>query len=407
MSHAFFAPSAAHRWINCPGSMAFEANQKDGGSSDYADDGTASHTWGAMCLTSGQDAEYFIGTSQVINGKTYTMDEERASYVQMYVDDVRRRAMNGHLLVERYVPIPDFGEDQGGTPDARIIVPSEKLYIVEDLKYGTGERVYAENNAQGLSYVLGGLPDAELFGEIERFMFVVHQPRLGHVDEWEFTRKELNEFRERAVRAIGEAGHAMVLAENDPDLMLYLNPGAHTCRWCRAKAACPKLAAYVAEEVRADFETIHADGPVMPAGNAQLAKAANALPLVELWCKGVRAELWSAVSAGQEVIGPDGKPFKIVAGNAGKRVWSDEAAAEAALLGQLSEDKVYAPRKIITAPAADKLLNKKKTKKLWEDVFEPMITRQKSKPQLVPGSDPRPPYSGAADAADFEEISDD
>ena len=42
-AHARLSPSAAVRWINCPGSVALSAVCPPAGSSDYADEGTAAH----------------------------------------------------------------------------------------------------------------------------------------------------------------------------------------------------------------------------------------------------------------------------------------------------------------------------------------------------------------------------
>jgi hypothetical protein len=386
--------------------MAFPQNHEQGDSSEFADDGTASHKLASWCLETGKDAASWTGGGIPVGDRMFEVTPERAAFVQVYVDDVRRRALGGHLFIEHRVELSAFGPDQFGTADAVIVQPEQKLLIVEDLKYGMGVKVYAKDNAQGLSYVLGALPEAELLADVDQYLFVVNQPRLGHIDEWTFGRAELDEFRGHAVRAIEDAGHAMALAPGDSDLALYLNPSDKTCRWCRAKTVCPKLAKYIEDEVRADFETISSTPPPVPTGAGQLSRAAIALPLVQQWCKAVQSELWSSVAGGQQIIGPDGQPFKIVEGDEGKRQWRDAEAAEAMLLGQLDPEKAYEPRKIITAPAAAKLLNKAKTKQLWEDAFVPLIERKKGQPQLVYGSDERPPYSGAASIEEFnDEIS--
>lgn len=399
--------------------MAFPENQVEGGSSTFADDGTASHHWGALCLSNGLDpkmcgedinAEDFLGETQTINGKPYTMDETRASFVQQYIDDVRRRAIGGSLFVEYKIDLSDLlGEDQGGTGDAIIFAPKNNL-VCEDLKYGTAEKVFAkydgEINYQLGLYLIGALKDAELMGrKIKTVTGVISQPRLGHVDEHTIPVAELQLLAKKATDAVRIAGIAMIGTETER--LAYLNPGEKQCRWCRAKANCPALAKYVADQVRADFETIFAEPPVAPRDTNKLALAHVAVPLIEQWCKAVKAEVWKLVSGGTPVRGPDGLPYKIVDGKQGKRAWTDKAAAEAALLGQLPHDKVYEPREIITAPAAAKLLDKKKTEALWTDLFKPLIKNAAGQLSLVPGSDPRPPASNAAGAGEFEDESDD
>jgi Protein of unknown function (DUF2800) len=385
MTHSLFAPSSAHRWINCPGSLTFPENQEAGPSSAFADDGTASHAWAAEALLYGW---CLLGSVREINGKTYTLDEERRDFIEIYVNDVVRRAIGGTLFVEHWVDLSHLlGEDQGGTCDAGIILGDQ--IIVEDLKYGTGEKVYASydgkiNPQLGL-YLLGLLEDARLLGhEIKTATGVICQPRLGHIDEFTVSIDELEAFgREAEVATYPESNK--------------LNPSDRTCRWCRAKSKCPALAAFVAKEVALDFEDV-----AEPAAPNDLARAYRAVPLVTQWCKAVEAEVVKQVTEGKEVIGPDGKPYKFVQGDEGRRQWTDEAAAEAALVGQLA-DKAYAPKKIITAPAAAKILDKKSTKALWADVFSPLIQRARGRAMLVQGSDPRPAYNNVATAEDFAE----
>jgi hypothetical protein len=177
-----------------------------------------------------------------------------------------------------------------------------------------------------------------------------------------------------------------------------LSPGDHQCRWCRAKAKCPALAQFVADEVRADFDSTE----VPPPDTAKLAQHFAAVPLIEQWCAAVTAEVTNLVASGALVPGSDGKPLKFVEGKAGSRKWTDEKAAEAALIGQLGP-KAYTEPKIITAPAAAKLLDKKATKKVWADVFEPLIRRESGKPVLALGSDTRAPIAVSA-KDDFDNV---
>jgi len=88
------------------------------------------HHWGSEALLNRPGK---IGDVQIINGKEYTLDEERAARIQGYVDDVRRRSSGGHLLVEIQ---SELSADVGGTADAAIVLPAKRLGVVEDLKDG-------------------------------------------------------------------------------------------------------------------------------------------------------------------------------------------------------------------------------------------------------------------------------
>lgn len=450
MSHSYRSPSKSHMWMHCYGAPAQPENQQAEQSSTFADNGTASHTLGAWALETGFDCEDYPHSEIVVNGAPYAVDDERREFVQSYVDDVRRRAMGGVLFIEHRVDLSAYigtercepcegtgvgnGEKmggvcnacdgngevpQGGTADAVIILPEKKLLIDEDLKYGT-EKVYASYehkgkrliNTQCGNYLLGLLDDAELLGyEIETAVAVIHQPRLGHIDEFEISVAELREFGERVKEAAALGDQALVLGPDDPKFQDYLHADYHICRWCAAKARCEKLAAFVQTEVRADFEDIQeslGSTPLpVPASTEHLSRAYVVLPLIELWVKAVKAALWKGVQAGS-VLGPDGDPLKFVVGKDGKRFWAKDskAMAEGLMVGQIGEE-AYWPREVITAPAFEKLLKKKLKKafpEMWKDVFAPLIDRAKPSIAIAPSYDPRPTY-GSADASEFEDES--
>ena len=411
-AHSVFSPSKAHMWMECPGSFAFPANTtNDGKSSTFADDGTASHNLAARCLESGEDAEYFLGTKSTINGNDYVTDEERAGFVQVYLDLVRQHAIGRELFIEHRIDLSYWlGSGEGGTLDAGII--GKGIVEVIDLKYGTGEKVFASyespmgttlpNHQLGL-YAAGLLRDAELLGYhwIPKVRLIVCQPRLYHIDEKEFTAEEIMTLADRATAESNLAATAMASTPAQATALMF--PSEKTCRWCKAKSQCPKLAAYVVEQTRADFDTIAAEPPVVDNNPESLSRNMIAVPLVEQWCASVRIAVHNTVAEGGEVIGTDGLPMKFVEGKLGSRKWIDEVAAEAALVGQVGP-KAYQPQRVITAPQAAKLLDKKKTAALWTDIFEPMIHKPPGKPQLALGSDERPTYTGAAAGDEFEEI---
>ncbi len=160
------------------------------------------------------------------------------------------------------------------------------------------------------------------------------------------------------------------------------------------------------EETAAGFDVIAEEPPVVPVNAPQLAKAMLAVPFVSDWCRAVMAKANEMVAAGIDIIGPDAKPYKFVEGKLGDRKWADDAAAEDALTGILG-DKAYQPQKILTASGASKMLDKAKTKAVWNDVFVPLIKRAPGKPMLVLGSDPRPAFSPASGSDEFDEVGED
>jgi hypothetical protein len=398
--------------------MSWPQNTSDMDSSSvYADDGTASHTWSALTLKANLTSVHaFVGKKETINGVDYECTAERADYCDVYVNKVRQLAMGGILFVEHWVDLSIIlGEGQGGTADAGIIIPRKRTVIAADLKYGVGEKVDAgyldENNElqpnqQLALYALGLIFDAMLLGvEVEHVILCIVQPRLNHIDEKEFTVAQIMELSEKARNAVVRAGEAMIVPRKE--LTPYMNPGIKTCRWCKAQTECVALQKFVAEQVRMEFSDINeANEPPIPQGDVDLAAAGRALPLIMQWCKSIQAAITERVAANAQIIGVDGRPLKFVEGEKGDRKWVDPVAAEAALLAVLGPEKTYT-RKMLTAPAAGKILNKKATKAQWEDQFEPLIKRAPGRPVLALGSDPRPPYSHQAGAHEFSDIDED
>lgn len=134
-----FSPSAAERWMTCPGSVEACLGLPND-SSAYADEGTAAHYMGEQILR-GVEGKSLVG-KKAENGVEMTADMllEVTKYVN-YVQDVVK-ATGGTLLVEQRLPLVDItGEDAHGTSDVVILAGDE--IIVIDLKYGMGVKVDA------------------------------------------------------------------------------------------------------------------------------------------------------------------------------------------------------------------------------------------------------------------------
>ncbi|MFI4971318.1 MAG: DUF2800 domain-containing protein [Hyphomicrobiales bacterium] len=395
--HSIFAPSKAAMWIACPGSMSFPENRvrdEDGG--PFAAEGTAAHTLAARTLNSPgrRDCSFYLGEQIQVGERVFVVTDEMAMYTQVYVDYVRDRAAQGHVLVEQRVNLTEhYGTEAGGTMDAGVAIPRE-LDII-DFKYGRGIRVYAEKNPQLMSYAIGGLDLLDMFGPFDKVNLVIVQPRLDHIDVWPTTVAELREFADEAYAAVqtAKAGIDGIEAPR-------LNPGEKQCQWCKVKATCSALADLVARDIGPEFAATAIEFAPAREINAELARKYSKLPLIQTWCKAVGDELKARVQAGQQIIGGDGQPFKIVQGKPGNAAWTDVTAVEAALVGQLPPEKAYVPRQLVTPAVAKKALGKKR-EKIWEDVLKPLTVRKDGAPQLAAGSDPREAWAPAAGADEF------
>lgn len=406
MAHAKFSPSAAHRWLSCPGSMIMEKDIANT-SSAHADEGTAAHFLASECLERDRNATDFLNCFIVIKKGNaewdqeaaetrsgFMVDLEMAEFVQKYVDAVRSQAEGNELLVEQRVNFSSFidAENAFGTGDAIIIGQTE--IQIHDLKYGRGVKVDAEGNEQLKLYALGALSDFGMFGDFTHARLVIHQPRLGHVSESVVTIEDLYDFAHRAkstvqmIKAI-DAGTAL-FQEKD-----MLNPGEKQCHWCKAKATCPALTKAVIETVAGEFDDLSAcdlEAELKQAAedvpqheNQMLAKLYAALPLIESWSKAVAEAVSSKLHSGEQVPG-----YKLVQGRAGNRAWANAEDAEQVLKGmRLKVEDMY-DLKLISPTNAEKLQKAGVIgPRQWSKVQD-LIVRPDGKPTVAPESDKRP-----------------
>ena len=405
--HAILSPSSAHRWMVCTGAPAMERGIEDKGS-EYADEGTAAHFLGAICLSKNTNAKDYSGRGIVLwesedtSGESwrehvptlakrkaeFVVDGDMIDYVQRYIDLVREYAVGGELLVEQALPIGHLtGEDEAeGTGDAVVLRDSE--ITVADLKYGRGVEVSVVDNKQLKLYGLGALEKYSILGDFTSVRLVIIQPRISYApSEWVISVEDLLLF---AKEVMIQSAQATELLVNEVELTEFLVPGTDTCQWCKAKATCPKLSGFVEEAIGAEFiDLTTADALEQEATikkliptDATLGTKMDALDLIEGWCKAIRAEVERELLAGTPVAG-----YKLVQGRKSARSWSNAEEAEAALKSmRLKQEQMY-DLKLISPTTAEKVL--KESPKRWKRI-ESLISQSEGKPSVAPVTDKRP-----------------
>lgn len=429
--------------MTCAGAIAMEEGLPDS-SSAFADEGTAAHFLAAQSLTNDVHPATFLdrtilvgthpessfegavwglnkGEVEIALGfevrAQFKVDMEMTGHVNTYVQHINRFAVGGQLLVEQQIPIGNVtGEDGAtGTADA-VIVQGDELQI-HDLKYGMGVRVEAEENKQLMLYALGALDEYSLLGDFTQVRLFIHQPRVHHApSEWVVGVEALREFGEQVatrtkVACLAYDHRANWLPGGRSPATQYLTPSDKGCKWCRAKADCPALAAFVTDAVGAEFEDL-TKTPVkveealslqVKGDPAILAAKMSACNLIEDWIKAVRGKVESELLAGRDVPG-----YKLVQGRKGPRAWSDADEAETTLKSmRLKQEEMY-DFSLISPTSAEKLFGEKGSQpsaKRWNKLVK-LVTQSEGKPSVAPMSDKRPALVIKPAVEEFDNLDD-
>lgn len=368
--HARLSASGSHRWLYCPGSVKAEESLPNT-TSYHAEEGTAAHELAELALMGSGNARDWLG-KQLPESNAFTVTDEMANAVQVYVDYVR--GFSGEHAYEQRIDFGDWVPEGFGTADA-VIVQDDKIRVI-DLKYGRGLRVDAEENTQAILYALGVYAEHELFIDIKNVVITIVQPRLDHIDEWEISISELLKRGEWIRQRAEEV--------NSPDAERV--PGEAQCLWCKAKATCPALMKFTNAAIMSDFETLDLVN-VDRLTDSQLRQALDSKKLIIGWLDAVEMYIKERVENGGAFEG-----YKMVEGRS-SRSWYDEKLAIGVLESELGEQAWE--KKLLSVAKAERSLGKAKL-----GVISDLVLRSSGKPTLVPESDKRPALGATAD--DFD-----
>lgn len=383
--HSQLAPSSAHRWLACPGSVALESAAPEPPSSSYALEGTAAHLLCELRLSGVLSARALTqAVGQLIKEafpdqyEAYTsiadilITEEMINSVQEYELFVRSQLPAGvsslnrnFVRLEERVATGFLGVE--GTADCVIIDWPDCLHVI-DFKYGV-RQVEAILNPQLAIYALGAIKS---FGDdFETIKLSIVQPRGGG-DTVRTFEAPLAKFKAKWTRKI-EKG----LAEIEQKPKLYRH-GDH-CRYCKGVQQCGRVTRATSTLARESAK------PVPKEAKALARVLALETAVLERFnqCKQAAFEL---LAKGEEVPG-----YKLVR-TFGRTTWKDDEEAGLTmgrvLLQNDIEAKPWKNPQPITPAQVKKIL---RVKQLPEDLEKLTHTPDRGL-KVVPDTDKRPEY---------------
>jgi hypothetical protein len=377
-AHSPLGPSAAYRWINCPGSVNATRGITDK-SSEFADEGNFAHDILERARNENKPGKEYIG--EVSECGRFTVDKEMAEAVDYFIDYFNQFESDEELN-ERKVVYDAWVEGGFGTLDGAHL--NDGTWIIADFKYGQGIKVFAENNEQLKLYALGLFQEYSDMYECEKIKMCIVQPRLDWIDEWEISIEELLVWADEVVEPAADA------TQHDT---APFNAGPWcTKNFCKIRATCKTRMEAIKAGLLDEIADIRDPNEM---DNAELGEAYAVAELATAWASDVKALVEQKVLAGEEVIGPDNQPMKMVAGR-NTRAWRDQAEAEKAMRNYKIKVGDMWVRKFISPAQAEKLRSIGKN----HPILKKHVVVTQGKPSLVYGSDPRPDFRTSSDEMD-------
>jgi hypothetical protein len=365
-AHARLAPSAAHRWITCPGSIHMEKDFPNT-TSAFAAEGTAAHELAALCLDTGRDPDDFEGywvdiyspegqpplrkidgpPADAKENQWWIVDNEMIDAVTVYVEHIRGivdRLPDAEPEIEQRLDMTHLDPEIFGTGDATIYSESEKTLYVIDYKHGKGQVVEVNENPQLRLYGAGA---AKRYHNrpLERVVLTVIQPRAPHakgpVRSEEIDVLDMFEFEFEVEEAAQNVRQAEMDATHDTMTKAvwentYLSAGGH-CGFCRAQAVCAKARERSLSVAQAEFGEVGeavtlSDHTKMTSD--QLAAVLMEVSILKSWLNAVETHAHAEACAGRMPTG-----FKLVPKRA-TRKWADEQQAQKLLCARFGKETV-------------------------------------------------------------------
>ena len=379
--HAKLSASGSEKWMTCTPSAKMEEGFPDE-SSVFAAEGTFAHA------VFEQELLHFLGRpaedldpADVEQYDSPALRDHVMDAVRAVIERIKEAysvCKDPKILVEQRLDFSPWVPEGFGTGD--VVIVTDDLIEVMDLKYGKGITVEAEDNSQMRLYGLGAYNEHGHLYDIKHCRMTILQPRLNNYASEQIGIDKLLDWGRDIVKPLAKkawAGEGEMVA------------GEHCTKgFCRARYQCPQRAKQAYELAEKDFALTEPELLSIEQIAEVLAKADVAID----WLNDVKAYALKEAEKGKAIPG-----FKLVEGRSNRKYSKPDAVAKRLVESGIKEALIY-EKSLLGITAMEKVLGKKEFTRLLED----LIDKPAGKPTLVPEKDKRPALTAAASAnADF------
>ncbi len=380
--HARLNASGAKRWMTCTPSVRMEEQFPDSTSS-FAEEGTFAHALAELTinhkiLQSLTKADFNKQLKQLKKNEYY--NQELQDYIDSYVQSIeevfneaKASCKDAVMFTEQRLDFSVYVPEGFGTGD--VVIISDGLLHIIDLKYGKGVGVSAVNNPQLRLYGLGAVEAFGMLFDFDRVKMTINQPRLDNISSEELTVEELVSWGNDTVKPLA----ALAMA-GEGDFVV----GDH-CRFCKARKTCRARAEANLELTKLDFAA-----PEL-LSDEEIGEVLRKAEQLANWVTDIQDyALTEAITNGKKWDG-----WKLVEGRSNRK-YADEIEVVKKLTAAGYDEAVLYEKKLYGITAMEKLVGKKS----FGTILDGLIIKPQGKPVLVPESDKRPELSTVDQAKD-------
>jgi len=366
--HAKLSASGSEKWMTCPPSANMEEPFPDE-SSVFAAEGIFAHA------VFEQELLMFLGrpfpdldptdVEQYYSPALHDYVLEAVSAVVERIKEAYTVCKDPKILVEQRLDFSPWVPEGFGTGD--VVIVTDSLIEVMDLKYGKGIVVDAEDNSQMRLYGLGAYNEFSHLYDIKTCRMTILQPRLNNYPSEQLAMDKLLDWGRDVVKPL-----AKLAWEGKGEM----RAGDHCTKgFCRARYQCPQRAKQAYELASASFALVEPELLSME----QIVKVLPKADMLIDWLNDVKSYALKEAENGVEIPG-----YKLVEGRSNRKYSKPDDIAKRLIDSGIKEALIY-EKSLLGITAMEKVLGKKEFTRLLDD----LIVKPEGKPTLVPDSDKR------------------